>query len=230
MVLNIQNVTHVFNEGCPNRCIALKNISFEAKKGDFICMTGKSGCGKSTLFNIITGILPPSAGKVFIQGVDLWTLSEKEIAFMRNARIGYVQQGAGLLQNLTALDNVRLPFYLAKRDGEDADRARFLLETAGLSGKGGRYPSQLSGGEQKKVAIARALMNAPMLLVADEPTADIDEESTHDIMHFFSTLKETGTTILIATHDMDIIPYASRIIKLKNGTLFSDERQGTVER
>lgn len=224
MVLDIQNVTHVFNGGGLSRFTALKDISFDVNIGDFICIIGKSGCGKSTLFNIITGILPPSAGKVLIEGVDLWALSEKEISFMRNARIGYVQQGAGLLQNLTALDNVRLPFYLTRRDGEDAGRARFLLEKVGLSGKGGRYPSQLSGGEQKKVAIARALMNAPMLLVADEPTADIDEESTHDIMRFFSTLKETGTTILIATHDMDIVPYASRVLKLKSGALFADER------
>ncbi|MDL2236250.1 ABC transporter ATP-binding protein [Christensenellaceae bacterium OttesenSCG-928-K19] len=219
MLLNVESVSHIYNEGKPNRCVAVNNVSLQVGEKDFLCLTGKSGCGKSTLFHMICGLLPPTKGKILFQDNDIWRQDEAQLALMRNAQIGYIQQGSGLLANYTAFDNVRLPFFLHKREGDGAERAAMLLERVGLANKAENYPAELSGGEQKRVAIVRALMNDPVMLVADEPTADIDEESTHEVMRFFSELAQEGMAVLVATHDMDILSYANRVFKMKAGEI-----------
>ena len=141
------------------------------------------------------------------------------MAYVRNTSLGYIPQGLSLLANLTALDNVRLPYFLHKREGDGAARAEMLLEKVGLKGRGDSYPSQLSGGEMKRVAIARALINEPLLLLADEPTADIDEDTTREVMELFTEIRAEGSTILMATHELDNVAYGNRVFRMSGGNL-----------
>ncbi|MDE6185068.1 MAG: ABC transporter ATP-binding protein, partial [Lachnospiraceae bacterium] len=178
MLLQCVQVTRQYRQKGKVLCTAVKDASFDIYKDDFISIIGRSGSGKSTLLNMIAGLLCPTAGTILIEGNDVWASDERKIALLRNFKLGYIPQGTSLLGNLTAIDNVRLPYFLYKRKGDGVKRAKELLERVGLKGYENRYPSELSGGEMKRVAIARALMNDPVLLLADEPTADIDEETT----------------------------------------------------
>lgn len=219
MLLKCEQVTRKYSRGEKNFFTAVNKADFSIEAGDFVSIIGKSGSGKSTLLNMISGLLRPTSGRVLLNDKEFWTEDEKQMAYVRNTSLGYIPQGLSLLANLTALDNVRLPYFLHKREGDGAARAEMLLEKVGLKGRGGSYPSQLSGGEMKRVAIARALMNEPLLLLADEPTADIDEETTREVMELFTEIRKEGSTILMATHELENVGYGNRVFRMSGGNL-----------
>lgn len=198
---------------------AVHTIDFTIKAGDFICIIGKSGSGKSTLLNMLVGLLRPTSGEILIDGIDLWSLTEKDMAKLRSSKFGYIPQGPSLLSNLTVLDNVRLPFCMANKRGNGIESAVKLLEEMGIKELMERYPSELSGGEMRRAAIARALINNPEILIADEPTSDLDEETTKEVMRVFSKINSKGTTILMVTHEYDITRYGNRLCVMSSGKL-----------
>lgn len=218
MLLQYENVTRKYQKSA-GFFTAVKQVDFCLYSGDFISIIGKSGSGKSTLLNMAAGLLRPTSGRILFEGSDIATMNELEMACLRNSRLGYIPQGLSLLPNLSALNNVRLPHFLQKHEGNGVSRARELLEQVGLHGKENSYPSELSGGEIKRVAIARALMNRPLLLLADEPTGDIDAQTTQGIMELFSAICSHGTAILMATHDLDNVGYGNRLFKMSSGSL-----------
>jgi putative ABC transport system ATP-binding protein len=198
---------------------AVNGVSLSIEGGDFISIIGRSGSGKSTLLNICAGLLEPSDGAVLFEGRDIYDLTDKEISFFRNAKIGYVPQGQSLLANFTVLDNVCIPWFLFKREGDVEGRAFLLLEKVGISHLAASYPKELSGGEMRRVSIARALINEPRLLIADEPTSDLDTETTAEIMGLFSRIAREGTAVLIVTHELDTLDYGNKTYSMSEGTL-----------
>jgi ABC-type lipoprotein export system ATPase subunit len=198
---------------------AVDNVNLNVKPGDFVSIIGRSGSGKSTILNMIVGLLRPTSGKILINGADLWSMNDKNMAKMRNSKIGYIPQGFSLLSNLTVLDNVRLPFFLAQREGNCTQRAMNLLEDMRIQNLAKRYPAQLSGGEMRRTAIARALINNPKILIADEPTGDLDEETTKEVMKLFTEIYCKGITILLVTHEYDITSYGNRVFTMSSGKL-----------
>ena len=195
-----------------------RGLSFACKKGEFVLITGRSGSGKTTLLNIIGGLTRPSAGNVIINGKDIFRMSDADASAFRGKTLGFVFQFPGLLAALSALENVTLPQILSGHPA-DTGAARALLDRVGLSGKEDASPAYLSGGELKRVAIARALINRPALLLADEPTADLDGETEKEIMELFAGIHAAGTTIVMATHNPDLARYASRVLRLDQGSL-----------
>jgi len=198
---------------------AVNSASLVLEQGDFVSIIGRSGSGKSTLLNIIAGLTTPTSGKVLADGRDISEFSDEEISRYRNEIIGYVPQGQTALANLTVLDNIRIPFHLAKRGGDSTDRAYELLEQVGIGHLTANYPKQLSGGELKRAAIARALVNRPKYLIADEPTGDLDAETTAGIMTLLKRISENGTAVLIVTHEQDTTAYGNRCLVMDGGVL-----------
>jgi putative ABC transport system ATP-binding protein len=193
-------------------------LSFSSDKWEFILITGRSGSGKTTLLNILGGLTRPTAGSVKINGREIDRMDDAESSAFRSKTIGFVFQFPGLLSALSALENVTLPQTLAGYPA-DADAGRALLDRVGLSGKEDASPAYLSGGELKRVAIARALVNRPALILADEPTADLDVETEREIMELFAGIHAAGTTIVMVTHNPDLTSYASRVLRLEQGGL-----------
>jgi putative ABC transport system ATP-binding protein len=179
---------------------------------------------------MIAGLLTPTSGSVRLEGTELCALRDKEFSSLRNTRLGYIPQGIGALSDLSVFDNVRLPFYLSKRQGDASGRALFLLDAVGISSLADMLPSQLSGGELRRVLIARALMNDPDLLIADEPTSDLDVETTKEIMALFSRINQNGTTILLVTHELDTVAFGNRVFTMAQGRLKEDSRPHPFQR
>jgi putative ABC transport system ATP-binding protein len=198
---------------------AVNNANLSVEPGDFISITGRSGSGKSTLLNMSAGLLRPTDGTVLFEGKDIHRLNDKEISFLRNEKIGYVPQGQSLLSNFTVFDNVCIPWFLFRRGGDAEGRAFILLEQVGISRLAASYPTELSGGEMRRVSIARALINRPRLLIADEPTGDLDAETTAEIMRLFSDIAREGTAVLIVTHELDTLNYGNRTYSMNAGSL-----------
>ncbi|MCL2185381.1 MAG: ABC transporter ATP-binding protein [Treponema sp.] len=198
---------------------AVDRASLSVKQGDFISIIGRSGSGKSTLLNMSAGLIKPSEGNVFFNNTDIYTLNDREISLFRNEKIGYVLQGQSLLSNFTVLENVCIPWFLYKREGDPADRALALLEKTGIGNLALSYPRELSGGEMRRVAIARSLINKPSLLIADEPTNDLDPETTEEIMKLLRSITEDGTAILVVTHELDTLSYGNKTYTMNNGNL-----------
>lgn len=197
---------------------ALKNIGLEIKKGEFIAITGASGSGKSTLMHIIGLLDKPTSGLYRLEGIDVSRLTEDSLADIRNKKIGFVFQSFNLLPRTSALDNAAMPLiYAGVSDKERVRRAKEALDQVGLSDKLDSHPNQLSGGQQQRVAIARALVNSPELILADEPTGNLDSKSGIEIMKIFQRLNKTGKTIIMITHETGIAKYARRIIRIKDG-------------
>lgn len=186
---------------------------------DFVSIIGRSGSGKSTLLNIIAGLLSPTSGSIEIQGQDISALSDQKASFYRNSKVGYVPQGHSALANLNVLDNVRLPHYLFKREGSVVEKALSLLEQMGIAHLAKSYPRQLSGGELRRVCIARALINTPIILIADEPTSDLDRETAEGIMKLFKEIAQSGTAVLMVTHELSTVDYGNRVLRMESGTL-----------
>ena len=199
--------------------LALDDISLSIGEGDFICVTGRSGSGKSTMLNILAGLLTPTSGSVHFEGREYGSLNDRELSEIRSGPLGYIMQGNGVLPNFTVLQNTLLPHVLAGRGGDIIETAMLLLEKVGLAPLAAQYPSCLSGGELRRVSIARALLSSPRLLIADEPTSDLDEETASEIMELFSAITEKGTAVLMVTHDTDAANYTNRLYTMKAGKL-----------
>ncbi len=209
---------------------ALGGVSFKVRKGDFVAVIGRSGTGKSTLLGVTGGLLKPSSGEVFLDGQSIWDLDEQLRAQIRAQKIGFVFQNASVIGSLTVLENVVLPqSFLPKPTTADMSQAMNLIESVGLGNRVHAYPDQLSGGEKRRVAIASALMNDPALLLADEPTGDLDSETESEIMSLFANLWQGGTTIIMVTHNQQLANYASRIFKMDDGLIIESSGQNPVE-
>lgn len=217
-MLHIKNISKQYDRA-GKTFAAVDNISLNMAEGDFISIIGRSGSGKTTLLNMVAGLLSPTGGDISFDGVNPFVLGDRAMARFRNCNIGYVPQGKSLLANLTALDNIRLPFYLAPRAGACLEKARALLNEMGLPYLAGSYPQSMSGGEMRRVAIARALINNPKLIIADEPTSDLDLETTHEIIALLKRLNATGTAILVVTHDLELARCGGQVFKMAGGRL-----------
>lgn len=198
---------------------ALRHASLSVDAGEFVTLLGRSGSGKSTLLNIVVGLLKPTEGEVLLCSKRLDELTDEEASALRNECAGYVPQGAGVLSNLTVLDNVRLPWYLSGRGLEPEGRAQSLLNEVGLGDLSDQMPSALSGGELRRVAIARALMCSPKVIVADEPTSSLDMESAKNVVAIFRRLADSGVGVLMVTHDSASLPLSDRIYDMAEGVL-----------
>ena len=204
---------------------ALDGVSLSIRSGEFLSIMGPSGSGKSTLMNIIGCLDVPSGGVYLLEGVDVSKLTRDELAYIRNQKIGFVFQGFNLLSRTSALENVELPMlYCGVQVRERKEKALAALRTVGLEGRQGHHPNQLSGGQQQRVAIARAIVNHAPIILADEPTGNLDTHTSVEIMELFQTLNsESGITIIVVTHEPHIATYSRRIVRFLDGRLVSDE-------
>ncbi|HEY6394230.1 MAG TPA: ABC transporter permease, partial [Candidatus Binataceae bacterium] len=205
---------------------ALRGVTLRIERGEFVAIMGASGSGKSTLMNIIGCLDRPTSGRYLLEGVDVASLAEEELAAIRSRRIGFVFQSFNLLSRTTALENVELPLFYSQWSRRGEKRAAQLLELVGLKGREHNNPSQLSGGEQQRVAIARALINEPAILLADEPTGNLDTTNSVEIMETISQFnREHGLTVVVVTHDPEVAAYSSRAVTFRDGVIVSDERK-----
>ena len=198
---------------------AVFGVDLELARGEFVVLMGRSGGGKSTLLNMLGGLLEPSEGTVALAGYDLYALSDAELSRVRNERIGVVPQGQTPLHSLTVVQNVTLPYLMYRADDGVEDRALELLESLGIRQLADSYPSELSGGEMRRMAIARALICNPAVVLADEPTSDLDDENTQIVLQKLRDVANAGTAVLVATHDQAAIPFADRVIRIDGGHL-----------
>jgi putative ABC transport system ATP-binding protein len=221
-VVKVTDVTKVYVMG-DQRVEALRGISFSVRQGEFVAIMGASGSGKSTCMNMIGCLDVPTGGEYLLDEVDVGRLSRNELAEIRNRKLGFVFQGFNLLARTTARENVELPLVYSRVPAA-ARRTRALaaLEQVGLAGREDHYSNQLSGGQQQRVAIARALVNEPAIILADEPTGNLDSKTSVEIMAIFQTLNRRGITIIMVTHETDVASYAGRHLVFKDGLILTD--------
>ena len=224
-LIEFQNIAKVYAMG-DVEVHALRGVSLTIEQGDFAAIMGASGSGKSTLMNIIGLLDRPTGGAYLLEGEDVSRLSTERLAEVRNRTIGFVFQSFNLLSRTTALENVELPLLYAGAGGaERRRRAAASLERVGLGSRSDHHPNQMSGGQQQRVAIARALVTEPRVILADEPTGNLDSRTSVEVMQLFQELGRSGITVVLVTHEPDIAQYASRIIQMRDGRVLSDERQ-----
>ena len=205
-----------------NYFYAVKETSLELKEGTLAVILGRSGSGKSTLLNMIAGLLTPSSGKVIYDNTDIYGLSDKELSVFRNKNIGMIPQVQSVLPNLTVMENITLPHMIYEKDNSINEYAEELLETVGISDLKDVYASDLSGGEMRRVAIARALIQKPSIILADEPTSDLDDENTKNVFKIFKKVTSKGISVLIVTHETESKEYADEIYKMSSGELVKE--------
>jgi len=225
-VIAINNLKKIYKLG-DNTVHALRGVSLEIGKGEFVAITGPSGSGKSTMMHILGCLDRPTEGSYLLGGKDVSNLSRDELAVIRNKEIGFVFQGFNLLPRTTAAENVEVPLLYSRPvlpPAERRERALKALNAMGLSDRADHHPSQLSGGQQQRVAIARALVNEPSLILADEPTGNLDTKTSIEVMRLLQELRErSGITIILITHEPDIAAYGTRIISVRDGVIISDK-------
>ena len=218
MLLKTKSLSKSFARG-RNSFFAVKDVDFSISASDFVFIVGRSGSGKTTFLNLISGILDPTQGQVFFEDEDISSMSDTAKSFYRNESIGFVPQSLAYLPNLSVFDNVRVPFFLFNRDGDSEGRALSLLELMDIAHLKDEMPQNLSGGEIKRMLIARALMNSPKLLIADEPTANLDKETSETVMNLIKSVNKLGTAVLIVTHDFEILNEDSTMYRMNDGEL-----------
>ena len=224
-ILRVENLNKTYGKG-ENQVKAVDNISFSVEKGEFVAIIGASGSGKSTLLHLIGGVDRPTSGKVFIDGKDIYTLNDDNLAIFRRRQIGLIYQFYNLIPVLNVEENITLP---TKLDGRDVDERRLndLLKTLGLEKRKYNLPNQLSGGQQQRVSIGRAMMNEPALMLADEPTGNLDSKASEEIISLLRlSNKKYNQTVIVITHDEKIALEADRIITIDDGKIIKDERTG----
>jgi putative ABC transport system ATP-binding protein len=221
-VIEARNLVKVYGRG-ENRVVALQGTSFRIRPGEMVAIMGASGSGKSTLMNILGCLDRPTSGSYLLDGQDVSGLSRERLAEIRNTRIGFIFQSFNLLPRTSALENVELPLIYSTGNGRSmSSKARECLAQVGLADRAHHLPNQLSGGQQQRVAIARSLVNDPSLLLADEPTGNLDTRTSIEIMQVFQELNRRGMTILLITHETDIAECAGRVIALRDGRIVED--------
>jgi len=224
-MITLDEVTKTYPLGKGSSVPAIRGVNLEISQGEFVLIVGRSGSGKTTLLNLAAGLTQPTSGKVMIDGTNLWDLTDQQQSFLRSQRIGFVFQFPSLLPTLTVLENVILPtMFSSKQEAAQAhDRATGLLQKVGLADKLAAYPRQLSAGQQQRVVIARALMNQPLMLLADEPTSNLDEKTELEIMDLFHDLHASmGITIVMVTHMRQLVSYGTRAVEMANGQIVNN--------
>jgi putative ABC transport system ATP-binding protein len=223
-VICVEDVHKYYDLG-ETRVHALRGVSLTIARGEFVAIMGASGSGKSTFMNMLGCLDKPSSGRYLLEGTDVSKHDKKALALIRNQKIGFVFQGFNLLARTTALENTELPTLYTKIDNaERARRAAEALKMVGLADRAHHFPSQMSGGQQQRVAIARALVNRPSILLADEPTGNLDSRTSVEIMEIFQDLNDKGLTIVLVTHEHDIAQFAKRVLVFRDGKIRKDER------
>jgi len=222
-VIQIEDL-HKYYELGETRVHALRGVTLQIARGEFLAIMGASGSGKSTFMNILGCLDKPSSGRYLLEGTDVSQHDKRALALIRNQKIGFVFQGFNLLARTTALENVELPtLYTRIAQAERAKRANEALTMVGLANRAEHFPSQMSGGQQQRVAIARALVNKPSILLADEPTGNLDSRTSVEIMEIFQNLNDNGLTIVLVTHEHDIAQFAKRVLVFRDGKVRKDE-------
>jgi putative ABC transport system ATP-binding protein len=223
-VISLSDIRRVFVMG-DQQFEALRGISFSISEGEFVAIMGASGSGKSTCMNILGCLDRPTSGEYLLDGLAVGRMSPNELAEIRNRKLGFVFQGFNLLARTPAVENVELPLiYAGISSRERRVKALEALEQVGLAGKAGNHPSQLSGGQQQRVAIARALVNKPAVILADEPTGNLDSATSEEIMALFKSLNDQGITIIMVTHEHDVADHAGRQITFRDGRIIADTK------
>lgn len=222
-VIRVEDVHKYYDLG-ETRVHALRGISIDIQRGEFVAIMGASGSGKSTFMNILGCLDRPSSGKYLLDGIDVSEHDKKALALIRNQKLGFVFQGFNLLARTTALENTELPTLYTRIDkAERSKRAKEALAMVGLANRAEHFPSQMSGGQQQRVAIARALVNSPSILLADEPTGNLDTRTSVEIMEIFQHLNDKGLTIVLVTHEHDVAHFAKRVLVFRDGKIRKDD-------
>ena len=224
-MIDLEHIFKIYELG-DNKVFALNDVSLHVDKHEFLSIIGPSGSGKSTLMNMLGCLDVPTSGKYILDGEDVSKKSDDELAYIRNNKIGFVFQGFNLIQKLTAIENVELPLiYLNVPAKERRERAKKALESVGLGERIHHNPTELSGGQQQRVAIARALITNPPIILADEPTGNLDSKAGKEVMQIFKDLHEKGNTIILITHDSDVAKQARRVVRIQDGKIYENERK-----
>ena len=222
-MIDLEHIFKIYELG-DNKVFALDDVSLHVDKHEFLSIIGPSGSGKSTLMNMLGCLDVPTSGKYILDGEDVSKKSDDELAYIRNNKIGFVFQGFNLIQKLTAIENFELPLiYLDVPAKERRERAKQALESVGLGERIHHNPTELSGGQQQRVAIARALITNPPIILADEPTGNLDSKAGKEVMQIFKDLHEKGNTIILITHDSDVAKQASRVVRIQDGKIYENE-------
>ena len=226
-MITLEGITKLYRTG-EVEVPALRGISLHIPEGEFVAIMGPSGSGKSTLMNVIGCLDLPTSGRYLLDEYDVSALTDDQLAWIRNRKIGFVFQSFNLIPRATAVHNVEMPLIYAGEHHQRQERALAALEAVGLLDRARHLPNELSGGQQQRVAIARALVTDPAILLADEPTGNLDTESSIEIMKLLRELNEQGRTIVLITHEADIAGFAQRVVRLRDGLVVSDERRDVV--
>lgn len=218
-MLSFCNVTKNYKLDSETTITPVKDVTLDVDQGEFIIIVGRSGTGKTTLLNLAAGLVKPTSGQIMMDDLDLAELDDKQLSSLRSNNIGFIFQFPSLLPSLTVRDNVSLPAIFKERKNGATARAVELISTLGLADKMGVFPRQLSAGEQKRVVIARSLINHPQVILADEPTSDLDTRTEQDVMGFLRDINSKGVTFLVVTHSLELIPFATRAFEMKGSRL-----------
>lgn len=224
VLIKLENLVKIYDTGAI-RVLGLDRINLEIRRGEFVAIMGQSGSGKSTLMNILGCLDRPTLGHYYLDGTDVAEMSQNELSKVRNEKIGFVFQSFNLISRMSALKNVEIPMIYAHKLNakQRMERAEMLLQKVGLGSRTDHQPNELSGGQRQRVAIARALTNEPPLILADEPTGNLDTASSIEIMELFSELHKEGATVVVVTHEENIAAYTDRILRFSDGKLISDQ-------